>query len=211
MFLDVREEIWIFIFGVVRSANRLQFIKFMKMRQNDASNGPTIENKFSCWKDIFSVWLWFGLKRKCSHLSYDFGALVMTTLDTAHKVKNVPVKIFYISRRLFLFFKKTVFVFCRIRITPLFSFLRSRRIKIIVINVDHVGQRENSLWEIDYIILDSKIKFYVHIYYLTIGRTIALAFCHLTCLPVLKLIPSHQRSSASFWNVNSLKWESIWD
>ena len=36
-----------------------------------------------------------GKKRKCSHLSYDFGALVMTTLDTAHKVKNVPVKIFY--------------------------------------------------------------------------------------------------------------------
>ena len=189
------------------------------MRQNGASNGPTIENKLPCWKDFFGVWLWFGLKRKCSHLSYDFGALVMTTLDTAHKVKNVPVKIFYISRRLFLFFKKTVFVFCRIRITPLFSFLRSRRIKIIVINVDHVSQRENSLWE-DYIILDSDINFsfififkyfYVHIYYFTLGRTIALAFCHLTCLPVLKLIPSHQRSSASFWNVNSLKWKSIWD
>ena len=165
MFFEVREEIWIFIFGVVRSANRLQLIKFMKMRQNDTSNGPTIENKFSCRADIFGVWLWFGLKIRCSHLSYDFGALVMTTLDTAHKVKNVPVKIFYISRRLFLFFKKTVFVFCRIRITPLFSFLRSRRIKIIVINVDHVSQRENSLWEEDYIILDSKINFYVHIYY----------------------------------------------
>ena len=55
------------------------------------------------------------------------------------------------------------------------------------------------------------ISFYVHVYHSTIGRTIALAFCHLTCLPVLKLIPSHQRSSASFWNVNSLKWKSIWD
>ena len=86
------EFLFLASFGVQTACNLSNLWKWGKTMQVMAQ---PLKTSFLVGK-IFLVFDFdLGKKRKCSHLSYDFGALVMTTLDTAHKVKNVPVKIFY--------------------------------------------------------------------------------------------------------------------